>query len=273
MAIWKFACPNQPFPAEDTRELLNKAWSLIAQRRLLPEALEALIDTTSLFSAIANPIPTMSPSDTISSTLCSAPIIATASMLAQVSNLTLSPDNAHQLLKILAEYRSELEGHVRPALAVALTFWGLSLDNWSFWTVLERRKYWRHYIQAEERIKDMAGLFLLGLSRLLENYARLLLNHGSISAIAYEIEHQMNDYSNRTGNLTLPFLSSLFDVRRHVRQIVGSYLRQTERYAPFTKSAAESRKRLLSAIETNGGEGYVYEEPQPFSRGEEGTSK
>ena len=53
----------------------------------------------------------------------------------------------------------------------------------------------------------------------------------------------------------------------HMRQTIGNYLQQTEKYAPFTESAAESRSKLLSAIETSG-ESYIYEERQPFDREE-----
>ncbi|KAG8700714.1 hypothetical protein FRC09_005793 [Ceratobasidium sp. 395] len=221
-------------------EPLKESWSLIstsANDKIGPEALEALIDTTVLFTAVTK------------------------------SACTISDINSQMLLRLFSHPNLD-EEHVRPALAVAVTFWGLSLDNWSsFWEPSERKRNWREiFTRPEPRKKHQAALFLLGLSRFLEHSTTLRLDHTSIQTIATEINRYMQQSNVSEARLTLPFLPAGFDVRRHVREVVASYLRETENQAPFPKSVATSRSQLLSAIQLDGGEGFQYEVPQPFAR-------
>lgn len=246
LAVWTFACHNSEYTTDETHDLLERTWSLIASPMgpaLRPEEIETLVDTTSLLSSVTKPTG------------------------------TLLPDNARLLLRLLQKYNSEVESHVRLALAVAFTFWGLALDadEWQFWTPEKRRDNWRAYTRGNEREKDTAALFLLGLSRLLEHCSQLMLDHTSISTISEEISRYMRR-SSAAERLTLPFLPEDFDVRRHVRETVSKYLRETQEYEPFTTSMTASRDRLLAAIKTDGGEGYVYELPQPFRRREKSGS-
>ncbi|KAG8769756.1 hypothetical protein FRC12_004752 [Ceratobasidium sp. 428] len=238
-AIWRFACPNGTYPQQETNELLSASWDLIlrhSEASIRPEALEALIDTTVLFAAVTEP----------------------ACMISDIM--------AQVLLRLLANVRYK-EEHIRPALAVAVTFWGLSLDQdrWDFWSLENRKRLWRQaYTRSEPRKRDKAALFLLGLSRFLANFTTLRLDHMSIKTIAMEIDHYMRKHSDKSVKLTLPFLSG-FDVRRHVREVVATYIKDTESHGPFQKSVAESRNRLLTAIQLDGGEGFQYEIPQPFA--------
>ncbi|KAG9078729.1 hypothetical protein FS749_009211 [Ceratobasidium sp. UAMH 11750] len=243
LAIWRFACPNKSYMQQDTDELLAESWGLILEHtkvNLRPEALEALIDTTVLFAAVTEPA------------------------------CAISHINAQALLRLLAQFESKEEEHVRPALAVAMTFWGLSLDKegWDFWPLEKRKDSWRRiYTRFEPRKRDQAALFLLGLSRFLENYTPLRLDHRSIRTIATEIDHYMQQHSGKSEiTLALPFLPVEFDVRRHVRTVVALYLKDTESHGPFPKSVATSRNKLLSALQVDGGEGFQYEVPQPFAR-------
>ncbi|KAG8729928.1 hypothetical protein FRC10_003289 [Ceratobasidium sp. 414] len=262
LAIWKFGCPNKTYSTKTTQGALNEVWGLITKHAdcvtqagllehctghqvhddmLRPEAIEALIDTTVMFVAVTNPTPSISQSE------------------------------VQALLRLLDQFKSEANEPVRPALAAALTFWGLSLDteHWDFWTVDQRTEYWRTYAQPKERKKDVAALFLLGLSRVLANYEQLKLGHASIKTIALEIDHYMHQHANHPDTLTLPFLTG-FDVRRHVREAVWDYLQKTESGGPFTKSTCASRDKLRSALQYDGGEGFWYEEPHPLARRERG---
>jgi hypothetical protein len=242
LAVWNFACPNGDYTTGQTDHSLKGTWALIARHvdhGLLPEALEALVDTTVLFAAVTHPA------------------------------CTISDANARLLLRLLERFRSQTEAHVRPALAVAVTFWGLSLgaDEWDFWKSEKRKQCWRDYTRPDARRKDTAALFLVGLSRLLANYSQLMLNHASIKTITFEIDRYMQMHSSSdTTKLTLPFLPTGFDVRRHVRESVWFYLQDTESQGPFTKSAKATRDELLLAIQSDGGEGYMYEAPQPFMK-------
>ncbi|KAG8791489.1 hypothetical protein FRC12_009079 [Ceratobasidium sp. 428] len=257
LAVWKFGCPNRTYSAELTQSTLDDVWGLIIKHAdhntraelleqamghqthedvLRPEAIEALVDTTVLFAAVTDPIRTIDFSE------------------------------AHALLRLLAQFRLDAKEPVRLALAVALTFWGLSLDpdSWEFWTLGERRKWWRVYLQPAQRTKDIAALFLLGLSRILAHYEQLMLNHASIKTISLEIDRYMHQHADRPDTLTLPFLTE-YDVRRHVRESVRDYLHKTESDGPFTKSTTMSRNMLRSALQYDGGEGFRYEIPRPFA--------
>ncbi|KAG8773940.1 hypothetical protein FRC12_002223 [Ceratobasidium sp. 428] len=259
LAVWKFAAPDRFYDAEDTRDTLKDTWDLIIKyavqageitdpaprgnplkHALLSEVIEVLVNTTTLLAAVTDP------------------------------KCVITHPQARALLRLLGQHGSVIEGQVRLTLAVALAFWGLSLDEWDFWTPEMRRRCWREYTQSEVRDKDVAALFLVGLSRFLANYSALRLDHGSIKTIGLEIHRYMKKHTTHLNTLSLPFLSG-FDVRRHVRESAWSYLQATESHGPFTKSTAESRDELRMAIQYDGGEGFIYEEPQPFVRRREGS--
>ncbi|KAG9124501.1 hypothetical protein FRC07_011399 [Ceratobasidium sp. 392] len=241
LAIWRFACPNETFSPDARRLILDDLWSLVAKHdeyKLGPEALEALLDQIALLTIVSEPA------------------------------IILSNTEAQTLLQLLDQL-PETEDHVRPALGVALTICGLCLDaeTWDFWTLAERKKCWRKYAWPKKRKRDTPALYLLGLSRLLAHYEPLMLNPASIKTIALEIDRYMEQHADTPmKRLTLPFLDGHFDVRRHVRECVWKYLRDTESQAPFTKSMAASRDELRTAVQYDGGEGFLYEAPQPFAR-------
>ncbi|KAG9122840.1 hypothetical protein FRC07_000606 [Ceratobasidium sp. 392] len=256
LAVWSFAGPNTICEATDTQDILGNAWDMVIEQAkhsvrpeaiepsslddplkhdLFSEAVEVLVNTTALLAAVTNPL------------------------------RTITPLQSQGLLRLLAQYRSTVEGPVRLALAVALAFWGLSLDKWDFWCPEMRQKCWREWTQSKTRNRDAAALFLLGLSRFLAHYSDLKLDHASIRTIAFEIDRYMQKHASQPDTLTLAFLSG-FDVRRHVRESVWQYLQKTESHGPFTRSAAACREKLKSAVQYDGGEGFVYEEPQPFAR-------
>ncbi|QRV80889.1 activating signal cointegrator 1 complex subunit 3 [Ceratobasidium sp. AG-Ba] len=245
LVTWKFACLNRRFSAAETKPDLETAWSMILKRRekrLRPETLEALIDTTSLLAAITDFVP------------------------------PLSRSQAQALLQLLDRFKSESHRQVQLALGVSVAFWGVSLDEWDFWTPERRIDIWRDYTQPNERAKNISALLLLGLSRILMHYSELKLGHSSIRTIAYEIDRHMRHHARYRSSLTLSFLRG-FDVRRHVRESVWTYIQKTETDGPFTKSMVASRDRLRSAVQYDGGEGFLYEDPHPFSvRRERGIS-
>ncbi|KAG8779078.1 hypothetical protein FRC12_024654 [Ceratobasidium sp. 428] len=257
LAVWEFGCSDSTYTIEQTRNKLHDVWSLIMKHTdrntrpeppeqatghptdtdiLPPEAIEALVDATVMFTAVTDSMPMISSSQT------------------------------HALLGLLGQFRLDNQEPARLALSVALTFWGLSLDpgSWKFWTPEERMRWWRFYLQPAERTKDVAALFLLGLSRILAHYEQLMLNHASIKTISHEIDRYMHQHANHPDTLTLPFLTG-FDVRRHVRETVRDYLQKTESNGPFTNSTTMSRNKLRSALQYDGGEGFRYEIPDPFS--------
>ncbi|KAG9086552.1 hypothetical protein FS749_003567 [Ceratobasidium sp. UAMH 11750] len=255
LAMWQFGCLDKTYDTKTTQGALNDIWGLIVnhtghfaqaqlpqnqshETTLRLEAIEALIDTTTMFVAVTSP---------------------TARFI--------SCSEIQALLRLLAQYRFDTKEPVRAALAVALTFWGLSLDAdyWDFWTIEERKKCWRDYMRPKERNKDVAALLLLGLSRVLIHYEPLKLNHQSIKTIALEIDHYMHQHAHHPDTLTLPFLTG-FDVRRHVRESVWTYLQNTESDGPFTQSTSASRNKLRSALQYEGGEGFWYEVPHPLAR-------
>ncbi|QRV95287.1 activating signal cointegrator 1 complex subunit 3 [Ceratobasidium sp. AG-Ba] len=189
LVTWKFACLNRRFSAAETKSDLETAWSMILKRRekrLRPETLEALIDTTSLLAAITDSVP------------------------------PLSRSQAQALLQLLDRFKSEAHRQVQLALGVSVAFWGVSLDEWDFWTPERRIDIWRDYTQPNERAKNISALLLLGLSRILMHYSELKLGHSSIRTIAYEIDRHMRHHARYRSSLTLSFLRG-FDVRRHVQ--------------------------------------------------------
>ncbi|KAG8770042.1 hypothetical protein FRC12_004561 [Ceratobasidium sp. 428] len=258
LAAWSSASLTSADDMKDTGLILDDAWELIAKhaqlshpqtessefeplmrsdgpnRTLRSEAIEALLDATTLLSALASSIP------------------------------TINHPRAQGLLRLLGQCKSKTEERVRPALAVALAFWGLSLDEWSFWTPEVRQQCWRDHRQTKTHNSNVAALFLLGLSRLLAHYKSLKLDHASIKTIALEIHQYMHEHASHPNTLTLTFLSG-YDVRRHVRQAVWQYLQATEFDEPFTTSTTTSRNKLRLAVQYDGGEGFMYEEPQPFT--------
>ncbi|KAG8787230.1 hypothetical protein FRC12_015786 [Ceratobasidium sp. 428] len=261
IAAWKFACPNKTYSIEATQDTLQKVWDLIIKHVdhsrgaepseramgqqvhediLRPEAIEALVDTTVLFTAVTD-------------------------SMAKLNSL-----QARTLLRLADQFRPDTKqpvrlAPVRIALAIALAFWGLSLDlnAWEFWTLEDRKKWWRVYLHSKKRESGVAALFLLGISRVLAHYEELMLNHASIKTISLEIDHYMQQHADHPDTLTLPFLTG-FDVRRHVRESVRDYLQGTESDGPFTHSTTMSRNRLRSALQYDGGEGFRYE-PHPLS--------
>ncbi|KAG8785128.1 hypothetical protein FRC12_017939 [Ceratobasidium sp. 428] len=257
LAVWKFATPNNFYDTQDTQEILEHVWKLIAKyaeypvqpktheptppgdplkHEFLSEVIEALVNTTTLLAVVTS------------------------------SRCTILPPQAQGLLHLLGRYESGVDGQVRQTLAVALGIWGLSLDEWDFWTPEMWRECWRDYTQsAARRRTDAAALFLLGLSRFLAHYSALKLGQASIKTIASEIDRYMHKHATHPDTLSLPFLSG-FDVRRQVRESVWSYLQATDSHGPFTKSSTASRDKLRSALEYDGGEGLIYEEPQPITR-------
>ncbi|KAG8791484.1 hypothetical protein FRC12_009074 [Ceratobasidium sp. 428] len=241
LVVWRFACSDKTFTADATRQPLAEVWDLIAKHAeyLRPEALEALLDTIVLLTAVTEP------------------------------SSIISHSEAQTLLRLLDLVKSEIEERVRPVLAVALTFCGLCLDadDWDFWPFAQRKECWRIYIKSGNRKQDAPALYLLGLSRLLAHYKPLRLDHTSIKTIATEIDRYMQQHSSSSTVLTLPFLTG-FDVRRHVRECVWEYLQETESHAPFTLSTSAFRDKLRSALQYDGGEGFLYEVPQPFTRRE-----
>ncbi|KAG8712133.1 hypothetical protein FRC09_020200 [Ceratobasidium sp. 395] len=262
IAAWKFACPNQTYRAEVTQDTLQNVWDLIIKHTdhsrgaepseramgqqvheniLRPEAIEALVDTTVLFTAVTD------------------------------STVKLNSLQARALLRLADQFRPGTKqpvrlAPVRIALAIALAFWGLSLDlnPWEFWTLDDRKTWWRDYLHPKKRESDVAALFLLGISRVLAHYEQLMLNHASIKTISLEIDRYMQQHADHPDTLTLPFLTG-FDVRRHVRESVRDYLQGTESDGPFTHSTTMSRERLRSALQYDGGEGFRYEVPHPLS--------
>ncbi|KAG9120311.1 hypothetical protein FRC07_004243, partial [Ceratobasidium sp. 392] len=242
LAVWRFACSNETFKLDAMRRTLDDIWSLIAKQdayKLRPEALEALLDAVGLLTVVSEPA------------------------------VVISSSEAQALLLLLSLLKFETEERVQPALGVALTICGLCLDanDWDFWTPAERKRFWREYTWPRTRRKASPALYLVGLSRLLAHYESLMLNHTSINTIAVEIGRYMKKHANRPSKrLTLSFLPGNFDVRRHVRECVWEYLRATESQAPFTKSMAASRDELRTAVQYDGGEGFLYEAPQPFAR-------
>ncbi|KAG8710355.1 hypothetical protein FRC09_000172 [Ceratobasidium sp. 395] len=229
LAVWSSGSSTNPDDMKDTDTMLSNAWKLIIEHAELS------------YPQTESSEPPM--------------------MRADGSNLALRSEAIEALLDATAL----LSVLVRPALAVALAFWGLSLDKWDFWTPEMRQQCWRDYTQTKTRNKNAAALFLLGLSRLLAHYNNLKLDHASIRTIALEIHHYMQEHASHPSTLTLTFLSG-YDVRRHVRESVWQYLQATESDGPFTTSAATSRNRLRLAVQYDGGEGFMYEEPQPFAR-------
>ncbi|KAG9120222.1 hypothetical protein FRC07_004367 [Ceratobasidium sp. 392] len=262
IAAWKFACPNKTYRSEVTQDTLQNVWDLIIKHAdhsrgaepseratgqqvhediLRPEAIEALVDTTVLFTAVTD------------------------------SMVKLNSLQARALLRLADQFRPDTKqpvrlASVRIALSIALAFWGLSLDltAWEFWTLDDRKKWWRVYLHPKKRESDVAALFLLGISRILAHYEQLMLNHASIKTISLEIDRYMQQHADHPDTLTLPFLTG-FDVRRHVRESVRDYLQGTESDGPFTHSTTMSRDRLRSALQYDGGEGFRYEVPHPLS--------
>ncbi|QRV95285.1 hypothetical protein RhiJN_23303 [Ceratobasidium sp. AG-Ba] len=262
-STWKYACSNETYDRSFTVDPLEKIWALIAsdtvssqvepsyrasacrsnRHMFCPEAIEALVDTTVLFASITEP------------------------------KCMISDSEIRILLHLLGQHTLDTNHPVRLSLAVAFGFWGLLLDaeDWDFWSLKDRKKYWRLYIKQEERTRDVAALFLLGLARILAHYKELRLNHASIKTIAHEIDHYMLHHAGHPDTLSLPFLSG-YDVRRHVRESVRTYLQETESQGPFTKSTTASREKLRTALQYEGGEGFLYEIPQPFKRISRGVS-
>ncbi|KAG8767873.1 hypothetical protein FRC12_005967 [Ceratobasidium sp. 428] len=238
LEVWKFACPQQGYRKNQTANTPGDLWDIIVkygENNLRSEALQALLDTTTLLAAVNDSVDSVSSSE------------------------------AQLLLRLLGRSNIETEQQsMKPALALSTMFWGLSLDQWSFWTPQIRKRCWRTYVQPVQRRKDMAAMLLLGLSRLLSCYARLKLDPASIKIIAVEIDNNMREHANHPNTLTLPFLSG-FDVRRHVREAVRCFLQETESDGPFTMSTSATRGKLRSAVQYDGGEAFVYEEPQPFN--------
>ncbi|QRV80887.1 hypothetical protein RhiJN_08902 [Ceratobasidium sp. AG-Ba] len=262
-STWKYACSNRTYDRSFTVDPLKRIWALIAsdtvssqvepsyrasacrsnRHMFCPEAIEALVDTTVLFASITEP------------------------------KCMISDSEIRILLHLLGQYTLDTNHPVRLSLAVAFGFWGLLLDaeDWDFWSLEDRKKYWRLYIKQGERMRDVAALLLLGLARILAHYKELRLNHASIKTIAHEIDHYMNNHAEHPNTLSLPFLSG-YDVRRHVRESVRTYLQETESQGPFTKSTTASREKLRTALQYEGGEGFLYEIPQPFKRISRGVS-
>ncbi|KAG9122230.1 hypothetical protein FRC07_001486 [Ceratobasidium sp. 392] len=241
LTVWRFACLDETFSMDKIGQTLKEAWSLIAKHvecDLHTEALGALLDTIALLTAVTDP------------------------------SIVISDTEARTLLRLLSQLRPETE-RLRPNLAVALAFCGLCLDasGWDFWTLNQRKESWRNYHRKPgTRTQDTSALLLLGLSRLLAHSQALMLDHTSIETITSEIDRYMQQHAkNPTKRLTLPFLPR-FDVRRHVRESVWKYLQATESHAPFTKSMTASRVKLRTAVQYDGGEGFLYEAPQPFAR-------
>ncbi|KAG9121786.1 hypothetical protein FRC07_002110 [Ceratobasidium sp. 392] len=224
LAVWSSAFLNLTFHEDETRRTLGEVWELIIKHneyRLHPGALEVLLDTVILLTAVTEPA------------------------------IVITHLEAQTLLQLFTRFDDNVEERVRSALAATLAFCGLCLDadDRDFRTELTRLKEeWRVYLEPSTRRNETPGLCLMGSSRLLAHHESLKLDHTSIQTIADVIDRYMQP---RTGSDYNPGLSVLpdFDIRKHVREYVRKYLQDTESLVSLTEPMKATQDKLGSILE------------------------
>lgn len=198
--------------AKEAEKFLRKSWSLIVPFDLSHTTVDVLLRLNTHLEALVEP------------------------------HSAVLSDYIQALPIAMRRFRSEGDNGIYSLLCVAVTFWGLAVNESyanSGWSKSSRTRWYKYYQNPEKRREDQASLCLLGLSEMLKRYVVLKLDNDDILAIAAEMVDCMKQPTPK-----LPFVNDTFDLRAHVVDVRQRYAKETQKEG----SPSESRERLENML-------------------------